>query len=251
MIATIRATLPYKVQTLTTLQYAARARNVQNFSLVNVDAAGHSQLTRVSGEIERLKRRLQQRAVELDRLCAEGDGDEDEEEEDAKQEPEQRQRRLEEMGRATARERRELEEKLSQVILSPEAKAKTQREEGARIDYAALEGRLQRELARYEDTCARQQEEIAGLRGAVEVGVCFCFYLCVQGGRLMFHTPFTTTPTHRSCSTRPWRQPPSRKRRQQQPRPRQRRRKQPKPSGPRCSAPWTAGGSRPAPRRGS
>lgn len=60
-----------------------------------------------------------------------------------------------------------------QVILSPEGKKKTtgttpQAEGG---DCAAeLEGRLQ--LARYEDTCARQQEEIKRLRGAVEVSGC-------------------------------------------------------------------------------
>lgn len=181
LVATVRASLPYKAQTLMTLQYAARARSVQNFTLVNLDVAGHSQLTRVSTEIEQLRRRLRQRAAELDRLCAaaaEGE-DEDEDEGDFDESPPTRQQRLEEMGRATARERRELAEKLSQVILSPEGKGKCpgtggkpeEEEDSLRPlpGFAELEGRLQRELARYEDTCARQREEIAGLRGAVEV----------------------------------------------------------------------------------
>ena len=124
LVATVRASVPYKAQTLMTLQYAARARSVQNFTLVNLDVAGHSQLTRVSTEIELLKRRLRQRAAELDRLCAaeaEAEEEDDEAEEDTQRrgsgggEPLTRQQRLEEMGRTTARERRELEEKLSQV----------------------------------------------------------------------------------------------------------------------------------------
>lgn len=123
LIAAVRASLAYKAQTLVTLQYAARARNVQNFTLVNVDVAGHSQLTQVSTEIEVLKRRLWQRAAELDRMCAAG-AEEDEEDENVSGGEQQavpagrtRQQRLEEMGRAMARERRELAEKLSQVRL--------------------------------------------------------------------------------------------------------------------------------------
>lgn len=223
MIATVRASLAYRAQTLTTLQYAARARSISNFALVNVDVEGHSRLTQVSTEIESLKKRLRQRAAELDRMASCAD-DDDAGEEDGDH---QRGRRVEEVVRAAARERRELQQKLSQVcadacsclfcsaslartrthdcfvaywfmyilhsrtpkrqvILSPAGKnkntAKAERHDSSddeeedatpSADFIAgleAEGRqLRRELARWEDECARQRKEIEGLRTAVKV----------------------------------------------------------------------------------
>lgn len=62
-------------------------------------------ILQVSSEIEALKRRLRDRAAELDRLCG-GEGEEDRG---------RLMRKLEDLGHANAREKKELEEKLSKV----------------------------------------------------------------------------------------------------------------------------------------
>lgn len=141
-----RATEEYQKQSLKSLLYAARAKNIKNHTIINLDVIGHSNLNKVclyplqcphprpssctcisslvtlihihtltyiqvSSEIENLKRRLRDRAAEFDRLCRqEKDGGDDH--------PGDRKtllRKLEELGQANAREKKELEEKLSKV----------------------------------------------------------------------------------------------------------------------------------------
>ena len=128
-----------------------------------VDVVGNARLDNVSAEIDALKQRLQSRAIELDRLCKSSSSSKGGGAErllllgaTAGQEGETvLRRRLEELGEANAREKQQLETKLSTVMLNQAGELSSQRQE-----FTALQARLTTELG-------RQQEELTGLRNTV------------------------------------------------------------------------------------
>lgn len=68
MITNIRSLSVYYQQTYISLLYASRAKKIQNRTVVNRNVIGDTGIHAVTGEIERLKHRLDERTLEFDRL---------------------------------------------------------------------------------------------------------------------------------------------------------------------------------------
>jgi len=192
MITTLRPCLPYQKQTLVSLLYAARAKNIKNNVFIYTDIVKESKLNEMSAEIEGLRKRLKARAAELDRLMVREGGREGgrswltlscggkggrennhrrryeqqyqqeevgEEEEDGwrflqqqQQQQELLNRRVEELEKFYVRERQESDSKLSTVILS---------HKGGQLPFQPLV------LASLQLELEKQQSEISSLQSAL------------------------------------------------------------------------------------
>jgi hypothetical protein len=68
MITNIRSLAEYYQQTYISLLYASRAKKIQNKTIINRNVIGDTGIHAVTGEIERLKKRLDERTTEFERL---------------------------------------------------------------------------------------------------------------------------------------------------------------------------------------
>jgi hypothetical protein len=108
MITTIRPTHAYYQQSMISLLYSSRAKNIRNRAVLNKETVGDAAISQWSDEIERLRARLEQRAREFDELL-ERQAHEVEENKALRY-------RLQQLTAANEVERVQLEQKLSQVI---------------------------------------------------------------------------------------------------------------------------------------
>lgn len=68
MITTLRPTMAYYQQSMISLMYASRAKNIRNRAVLNKETVGDAAISQWSEEIDRLRSRLDQRATEFDEL---------------------------------------------------------------------------------------------------------------------------------------------------------------------------------------
>lgn len=68
MITTLRPTSAYYQQSMISLLYSSRAKNIRNRAVLNKETVGDAAISQWSDEIDRLRSRLEERAKEFDNL---------------------------------------------------------------------------------------------------------------------------------------------------------------------------------------
>jgi len=155
MITTIRTTDEYYQQTSISLMYASRAKKVRNHSSINRNATGDTGINAVSSEIERLKKSLEERSVEFERLRMAQLQD--------AQENSSLKVRLQELKITNENEKAMLEKQVSHVIHSQAGHIASQREK-----ISTLQNALQDELTLSQNRIAEQEKEIKWLKQALD-----------------------------------------------------------------------------------
>jgi len=155
MITNVRCLSEYYQQTSISLLYASRAKKIQNKSSVNRNVIGDTGIHAVTGEIERLKKRLDDRTAEFDRLKTVQQMD--------KSENTTLKGKLTELNAANDQEKKQLEQQLSQIIHSQAGQLEVQKRK-----IVSLQDNLQQELAVSQNVIAEQDREIKWLKGALE-----------------------------------------------------------------------------------
>jgi len=158
MITNIRTGGEYFQQTDISLMYASRAKKVRNRSLVNRNVIGDTGIHTVNSEIERLKKSLEDRSLEFDKLRLV-------QMRDAKENSTLR-NRLQELNETIEMERKQLENQVSTVIHSHEGHIAAQRQK-----IAMLQSALQEELTLSQNRIAEQEKEIKWLKQALDESV--------------------------------------------------------------------------------
>ena len=133
MITNIRTAVEYYQQTDISLMYASRAKKVLNKSLVNRNVIGDTGIHAVTSEIDRLKKSLEDRSSEFDRLRLVQLKE--------SSENSQLKQKLEQLKHANETEKKQLESQVANVIHSQVGHINAQREK-----IAMLQGALQDEL---------------------------------------------------------------------------------------------------------
>lgn len=160
MIANLRSHAKYYRQSLVTLMYATRAREIKNRTEIVVATSADdmgSSLKAVTTEIQSLHSRLVAREQQFEALCqARVSTDEENKALRAK---------LAELEAANRTERSMLEARLGSVVYDHRGKLAKQQEE-----FSRLQARLKARLEEYQETCSKQQREIEDLRVRVSEG---------------------------------------------------------------------------------
>eukprot|EP01038_Epipyxis_sp_PR26KG_P006383 gene6383-8793_t len=155
MITTIRTSSEYYQQTLISLMYSSRAKKVRNRSLVNKNVIGDTGIHAVTNEIDRLKKSLDDRTTEFERLKLL-------QMKDAKENLALK-GRLTELKDANEKEKKLLEAQISQVIHSQAGQINSQRHK-----ISVLQSALQDELTMSQNRIAEQEKEIKWLKKALD-----------------------------------------------------------------------------------
>lgn len=155
MITNIRKSNSYYQQTHISLMYASRAKKVRNRSSINYNVIGDSAIHTVNTEIERLKKSMEERSNEFERLRVM-------QMQDAR-ENNALKSRLQEMSRANEAEKKLFEQQVSQVIHSHAGYLASQKEKVATLQVA-----LQEELIHSQNRIAEQEKEIIWLKKALD-----------------------------------------------------------------------------------
>lgn len=155
MITNIRKSNEYYQQTAISLMYAARAKKVRNRSTINRNVTGDSMIHTTSTEIERLRKRLEERSNEFERLRLIQLKD--------SRENGALKSRLQEMKLANEAEKKMLEHQVSQLIHSQAGHLASQKEKIAQLQTA-----LQDELTISQNRIAEQEQEIKWLKKALD-----------------------------------------------------------------------------------
>eukprot|EP01040_Poterioochromonas_malhamensis_P019835 gene19835-23536_t len=155
MITNIRKSNEYYQQTMISLMYASRAKKVRNRTSINRNVIGDSMIHTVNTEIERLKKSLEDRSREFDRLRLVHMKD--------SKENMALKSRLEEMKAANESEKKMLEQQVSQLIVSQAGHLASQKEKIAQLQTA-----LQDELTMSQNRIAEQEQEIKWLKKALD-----------------------------------------------------------------------------------
>ena len=154
MIATLRAGKEHHSQSMMSLMYASRAKNIRNVTKVNRDTVGGSSIHQVSEEIELLRARLVERTEEFDRLRDLHSTD--------TLENQKLRVRLEEIGRVNESEKAEVEMKVASIIHNQAGQMALQRRA-----VTALQSRLSEELNSWRQKCEEQKAQISELKDMV------------------------------------------------------------------------------------
>ena len=155
MITTIRPTEEYYQQTAMSLMYASRAKKIRNQLLVNKSVLGDTGIHAVNSELQRLKKRLEDRSNEFERLRVLHLKD--------TYENSSLKSRLQELQAANEAEKVELENQLSHIIHNQAGQLVNQKE---RI--SSLQKSLQEEIQVSQNRIAEQEKEIKWLKRALE-----------------------------------------------------------------------------------
>lgn len=154
MVANLRSHAMYYRQSLVTLMYATRAREIKNRTEIVVATSADdmgSSLKAVTMEIQSLHARLVAREQQFEALCqARVSTDEENKALRAK---------LAELEAANRTERSMLEARLGSVVYDHRGKLAKQQDE-----FRRLQARLKARLEEYQETCSKQQREIEDLR---------------------------------------------------------------------------------------
>ena len=70
MITTLRPRMDYYQQSMISLLYSTRAKNIKNRVVLNKGSVGDAAISQVSEEIDRLRERLEKRTHEFDELLS-------------------------------------------------------------------------------------------------------------------------------------------------------------------------------------
>ena len=154
MLTTLRATPNFYQHTALSLMYASRAKKVKNHSSVNRDF-DQSSLQQISNDIDGLKRRLQLRAMEFERLSSLKF--------QSVEENRELKTKLQIMEAANNKEKGELENKLTSVIHNSKSHLAAQQQQ-----FINLQSKLASQLTLYQNKVAEQQKEITTLKSTVE-----------------------------------------------------------------------------------
>ena len=155
MIANIRTAMMYYQQTAVTLMYASRAKKIKNKVTVNKNAIGDTGIHTVTQEIERLRARLDERSNEFEMLRHSHLRD--------AHENEALKRRLQKLKEANEREKKQLENQMSNIIHSQAGQLAKQNEK-----ISTLQQSLQDELTVSQNRIAEQEQEIKWLKKALD-----------------------------------------------------------------------------------
>lgn len=155
MITTIRPTEEYYQQTAMSLMYASRAKKIRNQLLINKSVLGDTGIVAVNSELQRLKKRLEDRSNEFERLRLIHLKDTNENV--------SLKTRLQELQAANESEKLELENQLSHIIHNQAGQLVNQKE---RI--SSLQQSLQDEVQVSQNRIAEQEKEIKWLKRALE-----------------------------------------------------------------------------------
>lgn len=155
MITNVRSLAEYYQQTSISLLYASRAKKIQNKISINRNVIGDTGIHAVTGEIERLKKRLDDRTAEFDRLKM-LHMRENSENATLKS-------KLTELNAINDQEKKQLEQQMGQIIHSQLGQLEVQKRK-----IVSLQDSLQQELAVSQNVIAEQDREIKWLKGALE-----------------------------------------------------------------------------------
>ena len=155
MIATVRNNAAHYQQTIVSLMYASRAKKVKNRSSVNRNVMGDTGITAVNTEIEGLRRRLNERSEEFERLRALRIQD--------VQEKAELKSKLSQLEALNEAEKCELEAKMSTIIHSQAGEITNQRQK-----ISILQKGLKGELATVKSELSEKEEKIKWLTEALD-----------------------------------------------------------------------------------
>jgi hypothetical protein len=155
MITTVSSLSEYYQQTAVSLMYSARAKKVTNRSLVNSNVIGDTGIHNITGEIDRLNLRLEERTLEYERLKLSQMRD--------AEENNNLKFKLNALSNTNDVERKQLEKQMSSVIHSHAGQLASHKD---RITF--LQRSLRDELSVSQDKIIEQEREIELLKTSIE-----------------------------------------------------------------------------------